>query len=210
MSDVRSILHRHFQATGWLITKPEDGQQKACFVAQYDTTKVFIKLDVPVAALQRLGEIGVAPRVIASGDVDGIPYVMQEYITGSYPDWRWFAGHLPMLAAFIKRYHTDQPLASLLAANAPTSYVEHVELDLTMLEKQYTTLHSEELHAPVIVTAFEKLKAWSKRLRAVPLVPVHPDPNTKNILLSNESMLMVDWDDVQLSDPMRDAGLLLW
>lgn len=209
-SDVRAILQKHFDMTDWLIAAPRDGQQKACFVGRHGTERVFIKLNVPVAALQRLGEIEAAPRVIASGTLDGISYVVQEYITGSYPDWRWFADHLPMLVAFIKRYHSDQPLTSLLAVTAPTSYAEHVALDLASLEKQFTALHSEELHAPAIVSAFQKLKAWSKQLQSVPLMPVHPDPNTKNILLSNTSVLMVDWDDMQLSDPMRDAGLLLW
>ena len=112
-SCVQIILQRHFNAIDWLITSPKDGQQKGCFVAQHGLERVFIKLEVPVAALQRLGEIEVAPRVIASGTTDGISYVVQEYITGNYPDWRWFATHLPVLAAFIKRYHTDQPLGSL-------------------------------------------------------------------------------------------------
>lgn len=210
LSDVRNVLHRHFNTADWLITPPEDGQQKACFVAQHGTERVFIKFDVSVAALQRLGEIGVAPRVIASGMLDGNSYVVQEYITGSYPDWHWFAYHLPTLAAFIKRYHDDQPLTSLLAANGPTSYVEHVACDLAALENQFTSLHAEELHAPGIISAFEKLKARSKRLQAVPLVPVHPDPNNKNILLTNNALLMVDWDNIQLSDPVRDVGLLLW
>lgn len=172
--------------------------------------RVFIKLDVPVAALQRLGEIGVAPRVIASEMLDGNSYVVQEYITGNYPDWRWFAHHLPTLAAFIKRYQSDQLLTSLLAANAPISYAEHVARNLALLENQFISLPAEELYTPMIVSAFEKLKARSTRLQAVPLVPVHPDPNTKNILLTNDTLLMVDWDDIQLSDPMRDAGLLLW
>jgi len=194
----------------WTITPPRDGQQKASFIAQRGQERLFIKLDVPVAALQRLDEIGVAPPVLASGTINGVTYVVQEYITGNYPGWRWFAEHVPTLAAFIKRYHSDQPLASLLAANTPTSYPEHIALDLASLENQCISLHSEELHAPTIVSAFEKLKAWSKQLQAVPLVPVHPDPNTKNILLTNDSLLMVDWDDIQLSDPMRDAGLLLW
>jgi aminoglycoside phosphotransferase (APT) family kinase protein len=210
INTVENILQRHFGAADWLITTPRDGQQKACFIAQHGTERVFIKLDVPVAALQRLGEIGVAPRVIASGTLDGNSYVVQEYIAGNYPDWRWFAHHLPTLAAFIKRYHSDQPLLSLLTTNAPTSYVEHVTCDLATLENQFMSLPAEELHAPGIVSAFEKLKAWSKHLKAVPLVPVHPDPNTKNILLTNDLLLMVDWDDIQLSDPMRDAGLLLW
>ncbi len=122
LPDARSILQKHFHVTDWLITTPEDGQQKACFVAQRGTARVFIKLNVPIAALQRLGEIEVAPRVIASGTINGVSYVVQDYITGNYPDWRWFADHLPTLAAFIKRYHTDQSLASLLAANTQTSY----------------------------------------------------------------------------------------
>lgn len=208
--DVRSMLQKHFHGIDWLITIPEDGQQKACFVAQGHTEKVFIKLDVSVDVLKRLGEIGAAPRVLASGNVDGLSYVVQEYMAGRYPDWRWFADHLPRLAAFIKCYHTDRPLALLLAANVPTSYVEHVALDVATLEKQFIALHSEELHAPTIVFAFDKLKAESKQLQAVSLVPVHPDPNTKNILLTGDSLLMVDWDGMQLSEPVRDAGLLLW
>ncbi len=209
-SDVRTILQKHFHTADWLISTPKDGQQKTCFVAQRGSARVFIKLDVPVPALHRLGEIGVAPRVLASGTLDGASYVVQEYTTGNYPDWRWFADHLSTLAAFIKRYHTDQPLVLLLVENASTNYVEYLALDLATLEKQFTSQHSEELHVPTIASAFERLKAWSKQLQSVPLVPVHPDPNTKNILLSNNSMLMVDWDDIQLSDPMRDAGLLLW
>ena len=207
---IENILQRHFDIADWLITLPRDGQQKACFIAQHGTDRVFIKFDVSVEALQRLGEIGAAPRVIASGMCDGISYIMQEYITGNYPDWHWFASHLSLLAAFIKRYHSDQLLVSFLAAHEPISYVEHVSRDLTMLENQFISLHTEELHAPGIATAFEKLKKRSKRLQSVPLVPVHPDPNTKNILLTHNAISMVDWDDIQLSDPMRDAGLLLW
>src|SRR5579859_4651872 len=116
LSGVRTILQKHFHVADWLITAPRDGQQKASFVARHGQECVFIKFDVPVAALRRLGEIGVAPRVIASGTLDGNSYVVQEYITGNYPDWRWFARHLPMLATFIKRYHSNQLLTSLLAA----------------------------------------------------------------------------------------------
>jgi len=207
---IKVILRRHFGTKEWHITKPKDGQQKACFVARHGSERVSIKIDVPVAPLQRLGEIGVAPRVIASGTIDDMSYVVQEYITGNYPDRRWFAGHLPILAAFIQRYHNDQTLTTLLGANSFPGYAEHVAFDLALLEKRFQLLQFEELRAPEIVSAFEKLKVWSKQLQAVTLVPVHPDPNTKNILLSNDAMLMVDWDDIQLSDPVRDAGLLLW
>jgi thiamine kinase-like enzyme len=79
-----------------------------------------------------------------------------------------------------------------------------------MLEKQYRLLHAAELHTVEIEMAVERLKDWSKHLQSAILVPIHPDPNTTNILLSGPGLVMVDWDDVQLSDPMRDVGLLLW
>lgn len=41
-------------------------------------------------------------------------------------------------------------------------------------------------------------------------MPTHPDPNTKNMLLLRKRLFMVDWNDVQLSDPLRDIGLILW
>ncbi len=54
------------------------------------------------------------------------------------------------------------------------------------------------------------LKAQAQSLQPVKLVPVHPDPNTKNMLLVGNVLHTVDWDDIILSDPMRDAGQLLW
>ncbi len=205
-----TILQRHFQASKWRITKPADGQQKASFIARHDKQRVFIKLDAPLAALQRLGEIGVAPRVLASGVIDNNSYIVQEYIVGAYPDWRWFAEHLPLLARFIKRFHTDQPLTSLLAASSTPHFAEHIARDLALLEQQIRSYDATELHTLEVESAFDRLKSWSKRLQPAILVPIHPDPNTTNILVSNESLVMVDWDDMQLSDPMRDVGLLLW
>ncbi len=207
---IRSILQYNFQTPDWLITRPQDGQQKACFIARHAEQRVFIKLDAPIAALRRLGEIGAAPRVLASGVADGIPYIVQEYVAGSYPDWHWFANHLPVLAEFLRRYHTDESLTALLSVNIITDYAEHIAFDLATLEKQYRSLHTAELHTIEIELAFERLKDCSKHLQSAALVPIHPDPNTKNMLVSGDALVMVDWDDVQLSDPMRDAGLLLW
>ncbi len=225
---VRDILQEQFSTSKWDIAHPKDGQQKECYIAQNEKQKVFIKFAVPIAALQRLGEIEVAPRVIASGfydggcprdccthpcgrgQGDGKSYVIQEYISSTYPNWQWFADHLSLLAAFIKRYHNDQQLTSLLSRNASTNYDEHITLDIAALETQFRSLDANVLHTKAITSTFEKLKEQAKSLQPVQLVPIHPDPNTKNILLSANTMRMVDWDDVQLSDPMRDVGLLLW
>jgi thiamine kinase-like enzyme len=210
MENVRQILQKHFQRAEWTISQPADGQHRASYIAQSEEQRVFIKFDVPIDALQRLSEIKVAPGVLASGICDGTSYVVQEYITGRYPDWRWFAHHLPFLASFIRRYHYDDQLTSLLSKNTITSFHDHITLDTETLETQFRSLDADVLHAPEIISAFGKLINQAQKLHPAKLVPVHPDPNTKNMLLVDTKLLLVDWDDLQLSDPMRDAGLLLW
>jgi aminoglycoside phosphotransferase (APT) family kinase protein len=210
MENVRHILQKHFPKTAWNISQPKDGQLRVSYFAQNERQQVFIKCNVPIDALHRLGEIEVAPRVLASGMCDDTSYVVQEYITGRYPDWRWFKHHLPLLATFMRRYHDDDQLTSLLSTTMITNYNDRVALDMATLETQFRSLDADVLHAPEIVLAFEILKNQAQKLHPAKLVPVHPDPNTKNMLLVDTKLLLVDWDNLQLSDPMRDAGLLLW
>jgi aminoglycoside phosphotransferase (APT) family kinase protein len=211
-SIVTTILHRHFPPADWIIFRPRDGQQKARFIAQYGEHRVFVMLDVPAAALRRLGEIGVAPCLLADGVIGNMTYVVQEYIAGSYPDRRWFASNLPLLARFVRRYHNDRPLSELLSVDGAITYEEHIAADLVELEERYRSLYAADLHTVEIEQAFQRLKDWSKHLQSAILLPIHPDPNTKNMLLRGETgaLVMVDWDEVQLSDPVRDVGLLLW
>jgi thiamine kinase-like enzyme len=210
MEQIKCILQNHFSSTTWEIARSKDGQQKAGYYAHNRSMEVFVKFTDAVAALQRLGEIAVAPRVLASGIDQGRMYVVQEYIRGKYPDWQWIATHLPLLASCIQRYHNDQPLIDLLSQSTTTRYHEHIALDLAQLEAQFSALNTEELHAPEITTAFGQLRSQAQRLQPVRLVPVHIDPNTRNMLLTDETLLLVDWDGILLSDPMRDAGLILW
>ena len=207
---VKNLLQDHFRIASWAITVPHDGMQKACYIAQSGVLKVFVKFDVPVEPLRRLGEIGVAPRVIASGIQGGISYVVQEYMVGSYPDWQWFADHLAPLARFVLRYHSDTFLAELLTRNVGMGYEEHIAQEIADLEARFTTLGAGVLHTPEITEAFDTLKGQAKLLHPVELVPIHTDPNTKNILLVDGRLYMVDWDNIRLSDPMQDVGLLLW
>src|SRR5207248_11513125 len=111
-----------------------------------------------------------------------------------------------------RRYHHDRPLTSLLAANTITSYQEHIAQDLATLEKQFHMLQAGELHTPEITSSLEKPKNQASHLQPphpVSLVPVHPDPNTKNMLLFTDKLSMIDRDDIQLSDPFSEAEPLL-
>ncbi|HLX40169.1 MAG TPA: phosphotransferase [Ktedonobacteraceae bacterium] len=204
------MLQTTFDLSNWTISKPENGQQKECYIAQNGGFKVFIKFDVPVVPLRRLSEIEVAPRVLASGILNHRTFIIQEYIAGTYPDWQWFAHNLPSLARFIKRYHDDEELTALLSGDTKTSYHDHIEVDIADLEAHFQGLDASELHEPAIVAAFHTLKIQAQRIQPVKLVPIHADPNTVNILLTGDTLRMVDWDEIELSDPMRDAGQLLW
>ena len=169
-----------------------------------------MKFDISVAPLRRLGEIEVAPRVLTSGILNDRTYVIQEYIAGTYPNWQWFAHNLPSLAAFIKRYHDDQELTFILAKGENTSYQEHITAEIAALETQFQALDADALREPTIASAFELLKVQAQKLQPVKLVPIHADPNTINMLVTGDTLRMVDWDEMKLSDPMRDAGQLLW
>lgn len=210
MEQIRRILQHHFGDSAWEIARSENGLQNAGYIAQNASVKVFVKFTDNVAVLQRLGEIKVAPRILVSGFEQGKAYIVQEYIEGQYPDRPWFATHLSVLASCIQRYHNDQPLTALLAQPAATGYHEHIELDLAQLTAQFDSLNTEALHTPEIIAAFEEFKSQARRLQPVQLVPVHIDPNTYNMLLLDDTLFLVDWDGILLSDPMRDMGLLLW
>jgi thiamine kinase-like enzyme len=210
MDNIRFILQEKFQLSDWTVSKPQDGQQKECYIAHSGNHSVFIKFDVPILLLQRLGEIEVAPRVVASGEEQGSSYVIQEYLSGAYPERAWFTRHLSSLANFMKRYHEDQQLYTLLSKSSPTDYRELIAQEIEQLERQLHVHVASLARAPETLSAFQELKTQATHLHSVPLVPTHPDPNTKNMLLVGKRLFLVDWDDIQLSDPLRDSGLLLW
>ena len=81
-------------------------------------------------------------------------------------------------------HYDDQKLATLLSRNAAIDYNEHVALEVMQLETRFRSLDAGVFHTPAITSAFERLKAQSKRLQPVDLVPIHADPNTKNMLLT--------------------------
>lgn len=53
---------------------------------------------------------------------------------------------------------------------------------------------------------FADLTSQAKQLHAVPLAPVHNDPNGANTFLIDNKVMLVDWDDMLLSDPMLDVS----
>src|SRR5579863_5938495 len=136
MSNAHDVLAWAFGTTSWTIEKPQDGRQKECYIASDGSRSVFVKFDVPVTSLLRLSELGVAPRVLAVGTYQGTSYVIQEFLTGTYPDRPWFRAHTAEVAALMRAYHEDQALADILAQGAARSYHQHLDDDLAALEQR--------------------------------------------------------------------------
>src|SRR5262249_21100601 len=157
---------------------------------------VFVKFDVPIASLQRLSELAVAPRVLASGTYQGTSYVIQEFLAGTYPDRRWMRSHITEVAGLIRTYHKDRHLANILAQGEARGYRQRLDDDLAVLELRLTRHTTSPLQV-----AFDKLKSLAQSFDDVPLVPVHNEPNTKNMLLHGGKLTFIDWDEVLLSDP---------
>lgn len=210
MNKVEHILQKHFPGKTWTITQSRDGAHRKSYIVQCEETKLFLKFGAPVMLLNRLGEIGITPQLIASGEMDGEAYVLQNYLVGNYPDWKWLTDHLPLLAQAIKLYHRDEQLTLLLTKKFPASYDEHLRLDLEQLEQRFLALDKALLHTSEITQAFRALQTQARRLQPTALVPVHADPNTSNMLVVGSAFYLVDWDEITLSDPLRDIGLILW
>jgi hypothetical protein len=205
---IENMLEETFHLSGWSISRPAYGQQKECYIAKTAKVAIFLKFDgsTSVEVLQRLGELGVAPRILKTGSLLGKAYVIQDYLEGKHPGWRWFADHLPLLAQITRQYQTDIQLKQLLAGPASTEYHKQVEWELASLEAQMASLEREANRPIILNNVFTRLKSQASQLQPISLAPVHSDPNGANMFLIDEKILFVDWDDMLLSDPMRDVS----
>ncbi len=209
--NVEEIFKQHFPNKQWKISNPPDGMSSQVYIADGGQEKVFIKLSPHhSAAVKRLAELGLTPSVLFSGTYDNQPYIIQEFIDGKYPDRKWFANNLDTLAMFIHKYHSDDQLKQLLTSDELQTYEGHIKNELTVLEQSISESGSDVFDTKEVRDAIHLLKEKCKKLKVVPLVPTHADPNSKNFLLTSKGIMMVDWDDIILSDPMKDIGVMLW
>ncbi len=199
-------MERNLGLTGWEIRKPMAGLSKETFIAKHGQSEVFVKLDAPVPYLKRLSELEITPKLLASGEENTVSYAIQELASGTHPTPVWFRNSLSELAMLINRYHDDKILEQLLKVDGRLSTAEG---QINSLEKE-----SDKLLDPSMRNAcralIDKLKGQTAKIRTLTLAPVHPDPNTKNWLVGESSIRLIDWDDIVLSDPVRDVGLICY
>lgn len=205
MDTIIQILRKEFSEQDWEITRSQ-GKSKESYIAESNQRKVFIKLEKISPALLRLSEIAAAPAIITSGQHHGIDYFIQDFIEGEYPTDEWFQEHIGELAAFIRRYHTDADLIHLLS-DTESDYKKHINDEISYLEERLQKL---SMPPAEIQSYFDRLKEMGASLDEEPFVPVHADTNRANFLVTPEGFVMVDWEDVMLSDNTRDIGMILF
>jgi hypothetical protein len=205
-----SILARHFPGEQWRLARPSYGLQKEAYIGRSDRRNVLLKFDGDTPAWERLVAIGAAPELLARGRHDGRPYMIQAFVEGTHPDRAWFAQNLAVVGSFFRRLHNDEQLREILAAPRPASFAEHVRHEVSTLAGALSAASGGFVSSARLLDAFDRFSEQSGQLRPVPLVPVHPDPSPANMLVTQHGLMMVDWDGVLLSDPMRDASLVAW
>lgn len=204
------IVKQHLPKGKWTINKSSIGASEQAYIADSGKEKLFIKFGVNIHALKRLSDLGVTPKVVSSGIEGGNQFVVQEFIEGKKPNKDWFEQNIKELAKFIKTYHQDKDLKDILAKDEKHSYEENIEVVLKGLDNDIKKSNSDLFNAPEIKEVIKMLREKGNGLKPTPLVPTHSDPNPQNLLLTENRIVMVDWDDIFLSDPMKDICLILW
>jgi aminoglycoside phosphotransferase (APT) family kinase protein len=206
--DVREVLAASPTHGRWKVSRARSGWSGRSFVAGDGTQRLFVKFDVAVSALRRLAELGISPPVLHAGEYRDHSFVVQPFVGGRHPRPQWFEGHLKELAQLVGTYHRDVRLRELMSRTG-TTHQEHVTRVIDDLEHRArggtTSLYSNR----GLMQAIDEMRRLSRDLRPTELVATHGDPNLKNFILT-ETAYLIDWDDLTLSDPLRDIGQLMW
>jgi hypothetical protein len=209
LREARAVLSEAPLQRPWSISRARGGSSGRSFAAAADGRRVFLKFDVAVEPLRRLAELAVVPPIVHAGEHRGRSFVVQPFIGSRHPRPRWFADHLPEVARLIESYQRDAILRNLLCPTVTQTHEEHVSGVLDDLERRAARSARRRMTDRQLGALIDQLGRTARDLRSAALVPTHGDPNSKNFILADRRYL-VDWDDLCISDPLRDVGQLLW
>jgi aminoglycoside phosphotransferase (APT) family kinase protein len=171
--------------------------------------RLFLKFDVDAQALRRLADLAVTPPVLHAGEYHGHSFVVQPYLRGHHPRHRWFDRHHGDLVGLVRAYQRDGHLRNLTSPSIIPTHQALLNAVVDDLEHRSRINSHPRLSAKRLARAIGQLRTLSSNLHAAELVPTHGDPNRKNFVLA-DGVYLLDWDDLALSDPLRDVGQLMW
>jgi hypothetical protein len=205
---VREALAASPVAGPWQVSRPRTGWSRRTFVAANGQRRIFVKFDVAIDVLRRLGELAVTPPLLYGGEYGGHSFVVQPHVGGRHPRRAWFRQHPLELGRVVRAYQHDAQLQDLVGPPRIPTHQAHIAAFVGRLERRSRSMGQNVL-GKGFGAATRQLWDRSTNLAATDLVPTHGDPNWKNFVLS-EDLFLVDWDEVALSDSLRDIGQLLW
>ncbi|MFA7301619.1 MAG: phosphotransferase [Candidatus Shapirobacteria bacterium] len=201
-------LKQKFVNEGWEVNTTV-GKSKPSFEANRGEEHVFVKSEPITPALVMLSEIGIAVPIKSVGEFEDKQYFIQDFFEGKYPDENWFATHIEELAKYIRKYHDDKRLTEILS-EGEADFNVHVENEIRKVINGVENLKLDKENENVFKESVIRMEEMGTKLLPVELVPVHADTNNANFLVNDEKLYMVDWEDVFLSDPIRDIGMILF
>ncbi|MFO7167365.1 MAG: phosphotransferase [Chloroflexota bacterium] len=208
---VRAYLQEHISATEWHLHIPERGFSPARrFIARSAERAVFVKLGADERILLRLSDAKLTPRLLAGGPFGNTRITVQEFVEGQHPTRQWYEANAHVWARMMQRLSQVAELRAFLPQPGDETYQSLWRRYIGQVQAIYDRSRLQA-HEQQVVEAL--LSSYSSRLPFVQgagLVPVHGDPGPDNLLISSSGVLLVDWDNLHLSEPMRDAALVAW
>ncbi len=198
-----------FEGT-WTIAPATEGSSGRTFIARQPGRDLFIKLNDRTVARQRLAEIGVTPPLLAHGLHRDAPFSVYPLVGAELPEPAWFATNLARVMGLVATYQRDDQLAELLGRSSVATLRQHLDATIEGVIADARKAAHIAFREPDVVAAVGRLARTFVAGEAIRLVPSHTDPNNSNFLVTPDTIYLIDWDGITLSDPMRDIGLILW
>jgi hypothetical protein len=205
---VRDVLRRELGGRDWQVSELMGSMGKTRLASRGPAAVAVKLVDTPLAIMTRLSEIGVTPPVIAAGEYEGARYLVQQVVTGPHPDHDWFGSNVARWADMVRCYLDDLPLRRMLEAESGfwrLGVVEAVAMFENLPIARTAALQDNAFHA-----SLERWRRQAGDVARFPFRPIHPDAHWNNYVIADGRPYLLDWENVDLSDPIRDVGIQVW
>lgn len=209
-SMARAMVEQRWPESTWTMTRPAHGWRNPGWVAQSLERRVLVKPVASTAPLVRLAHLGIAPPVLGEVVINGQAWMMQDWVDGHAPDRTWIRRHAAQVGERFGRVHADRELASLLGDDRQGTASDGFHADIARLHERLRQRHEAWFHTGEVRHALAVFFDGATALEPEQVVPTHDEPNTSNMLVEGSRLWLIDWDEMQLADPCRDCGPLVW